>query len=117
MYTQKFHEVQNTILESNHGLIDYMIVVNTAWWDKLPADVRQGLFKAMNDSVKFGNQLALDASNDYRKRIVDAKKAEVVKLNATELSAWRQAMKPVWSQFAGEIGQDLLDAAQQANKQ
>ncbi len=116
IYTQKFHEVQDTILESNHGVIDYMVVVNAGWWSKLPADVRQGLTKAMNESVKYGNQNAFEEADDFRKKIVDANKAKVVKLNAGELTAWRQAMKPVWAQFAGDIGQDVIDAAQQANK-
>ncbi len=26
------------------------------------------------------------------------------------------AMKPVWAKFEGEIGKDLIDAAQKANK-
>jgi C4-dicarboxylate-binding protein DctP len=32
-YSQKFHEVQKTIAETNHGVIDYMVVTNAKWWD------------------------------------------------------------------------------------
>ena len=42
IYTQKFHEVQKYIMESNHGVIDYMVVTNGPWWDKLPADIKKG---------------------------------------------------------------------------
>ncbi len=48
IYTQKFHEVQKTIAETNHGVIDYMVIANTAWWDKLPADIKKGLTEAMS---------------------------------------------------------------------
>ena len=42
IYSQKFFEVQKTIAETNHGVIDYMVVTNAKWWDGLPADVAQG---------------------------------------------------------------------------
>src|SRR5690606_26208689 len=48
IYSQKFHEVQKTIAETNHGVIDYMVVTNAQWWEGLPADVREGLQKAMD---------------------------------------------------------------------
>ena len=42
IYSQKFFEVQKTIAETNHGVIDYMVITNAKWWDGLPADVREG---------------------------------------------------------------------------
>jgi C4-dicarboxylate-binding protein DctP len=29
---------------------------------------------------------------------------------------WREAMKPVWKKFEGEIGADLIKAAEAANQ-
>src|SRR5690554_4223565 len=49
IYSQKFHEVQKTIAETNHGVIDYMVVTNSKWWDGLPDDIRDGLQKAMDE--------------------------------------------------------------------
>jgi C4-dicarboxylate-binding protein DctP len=36
IYSQKFFEVQKTIAETNHGVIDYMVVTNSKWWEGLP---------------------------------------------------------------------------------
>ncbi len=116
IYTQKFHEVQKSIAETNHGVIDYMVITNAAWWDKLPADVKKGLTEAMAESIKIGNKIAYDEGESYRKKIADDKKAEIIKLSKAEVGQWREAMKPVWAKFAGEIGQDLIDAAQKSNK-
>ncbi|HEY3460660.1 MAG TPA: DctP family TRAP transporter solute-binding subunit, partial [Casimicrobiaceae bacterium] len=57
IYTQKFHEVQKTIAETNHGVIDYMVITNAKWWDGLPADVKAGLQKAMDEATVYGNKL------------------------------------------------------------
>ena len=116
IYSQKFHEVQKTIANTNHGVIDYMVVTNAKWWDGLPADIRKGLSEAMAEATKYTNDLANELNERDRKRIVEADKAKVVQLSKDDVAAWRKAMLPVWKKFEGDIGQDLIDAAQKANK-
>ena len=115
IYTKKFYEVQKYITESDHGVLDYMVVTNAKWWNGLPADIRNGLTKAMTESIAYGNKIALTEDQSYRAKVVEAKKAEIIKLTKAQKEQWRKAMKPVWSKFEGEIGKDLIDAAQQAN--
>ena len=116
IYSQKFHEVQKAIVESNHGVIDYMVVTNAKWWNGLPADVKAGLSKAMAEAIKVGNQIAFDEGEDFKAKVVAANKAKVMTLSKENLAAWRTAMKPVWGKFEDEIGKDLIAAAQKANK-
>jgi C4-dicarboxylate-binding protein DctP len=116
IYSKKFHEVQSYIMETNHGVLDYMVITNTKWWDGLPADVRQGLNEAMKESIAFGNKVANDEDGNFRAKVIADNKAKVTPLNAEQQKAWRMAMQPVWKQFEGEIGADLIQAAQKANK-
>ncbi|MEQ1915216.1 MAG: hypothetical protein ABL856_00660, partial [Gallionella sp.] len=109
-------EVQKFITESNHGVLDYMVIANAKWWNGLPADVKKGLSQAMEESIAFGNHVALTEDDDFRAKVIADKKAAVVQLSAAQKQQWRTAMKPVWAQFEGEIGKDLIDAALQANE-
>jgi C4-dicarboxylate-binding protein DctP len=115
IYSQKFYEVQKTIAETNHGVIDYMVVTNAAWWDKLPPDVKKGLEQAMDEATKYANKLAEDLNQKDRKRIADAGKAKIQVLSKDDLAVWRKTMEPVWKKFEGEIGADLIQAAQKSN--
>jgi C4-dicarboxylate-binding protein DctP len=116
IYSKKFHEVQGYIMESNHGVLDYMVIANTKWWEGLPADIRKGLNEAMQESIKYGNKVANDEDAEFRKKVIADNKAKVLPMSAEHLKAWRTAMQPVWKQFEGEIGSDLIQAAQKANK-
>ncbi|MEO8024425.1 TRAP transporter substrate-binding protein [Polaromonas sp.] len=116
IYSQKFHEVQKTIAETNHGVIDYMVVTNAKWWDGLPADVRKGLAEAMTEATAHANKLASDINESDRKKIESAGKAKIQKLSKDDVGAWRKAMEPVWKKFEGDIGRDLIDGALKANK-
>jgi len=116
IYTKKFFEVQKYITESDHGVLDYIVATNAKWWNGLPADIRKGLDEAMHEAIGYGNKVAFTEDDNFRGKVIDAKKAEVIKLTKAEKDQWRKAMKPVWTKFEDEIGKDLVDAAQQANK-
>ncbi|MFV0681115.1 TRAP transporter substrate-binding protein [Ottowia sp.] len=115
-YSQKFFEVQKTIAETNHGVIDYMVVTNAKWWEGLPADVRKGLSEAMVEATAHGNKIAADLNERDKGLIAKAGKAKIQQLSKEDLAAWRKTMEPVWKKFEGGIGRDLIDAALKSNK-
>lgn len=116
IYSQKFHEVQKTIAVTNHGALDYMVITNSGWWDGLPDDIRDGLKTAMAGATEHANQLAAEINDRDRQSIADAGRAKIQTLTKEDIAAWRTAMEPVWDKFAGEIGQDLIDAAKASNQ-
>lgn len=115
IYSQKFHEVQKYITESNHGVIDYIVVANTKFWTGLPSDVRAVLEKSMADATTYGNDLAESLNADAKKKIVAAGTSEIITLTKAQAAEWRKAMMPVYKQFENEIGKDLIDAALKSN--
>ena len=111
IYSKKFFEVQPFITESNHGLLDYMIVTSAKFWNGLPADVRTELEKALSEATALGNKVALEKSISDRQKIIDSGRSEVISLKPEEVAKWREVMKPVWKKFEAEIGADILAAA------
>ncbi|MBP8225364.1 MAG: TRAP transporter substrate-binding protein, partial [Acidovorax sp.] len=111
IYSKKFHEVQKYIMESDHGVLDYMVITNAKWWNGLPPDIQKGLKTAMDESIAYGNKAAYQEALSFRDKIIADKKAEIVPLSKEQKAAWRTAMKPVWKQFEGDIGKSLIDAA------
>ncbi|MCC2596783.1 TRAP transporter substrate-binding protein [Pusillimonas sp. MFBS29] len=117
IYSQKFHEVQKTIANTNHGVIDYMVVTNAKWWDGLPDDIQKGLSQAMEEATTYANDLAAQLNERDRKRIEEAGAAKVQTLSKEDIAAWRTAMEPVWKKFEGDIGADLIKSALSSNQQ
>lgn len=115
IYSKKFFEVQPYITESNHGVLDYMVVTSAEFWKGLPDDVRGEVKKALDEAIAMGNKVAGEKAVVDRQQIIDSKRSEVLELTPEERTQWVEAMKPVWKQFAGDIGQDMIDAAFNAN--
>lgn len=116
MYSQKFYEVQKTIAETNHGVIDYMVVTNAKWWNGLPPDIKKGLSEAMAEATAYGNKVAADFNARDKDLIAKAGKAKIQPLTKDDIAAWRKAVEPVWKKFEGAIGRDLIDAAVKSNQ-
>jgi C4-dicarboxylate-binding protein DctP len=115
IYSQKYQEVQKHFTDSNHGIIDYMVVVNAGWWDKLPADVRAGLTKAMNAATKVNNDIADQLNADAKKKVAATPGVTIHELTAAQRGEWKKAMEPVWKKFEDGIGKDLIQAALKSN--
>jgi len=115
IYSKKFFEVQPYITETNHGLVDYMIVTSTKFWNKLPVDIRPVLKKAIDDAAAYGNEVAYEQAKGDRQTIIDSPQSEVLALSAEERKQWVEIMKPVWAKFEGQIGKDLIVAAEASN--
>ena len=116
IYSQKLHEVQKFITESDHGVLDYMLITNTKFWNGLPEDVRSELDKIIAEVTVEVNKQAEALNQGDKQRILDAKTSEIIQLTPEQRGMWRDAMKPVWTKFEGEIGTDLIKAAEAANQ-
>ncbi|WP_235914932.1 TRAP transporter substrate-binding protein [Pelistega ratti] len=115
IYSQKIHEVQKYITESNHGLLSYMVIVNTKFWEGLPEDIRTGLQEALDQVAVETNKISHDFNLADKQKILDSGKTEIITLTPEERAKWREAMRPVWKKFEAQIGKDLISAAEAAN--
>ncbi|MGP6087837.1 DctP family TRAP transporter solute-binding subunit [Antarctobacter jejuensis] len=114
IYGQKFFEVQDGITETNHGIIDYLLVTNVDWWEGLDADVRDQLATIIEEVTTTRNAESFKVNQEAKKAVIDAG-GVVRELTAEQRQAWVDAMKPVWEQFVGDVGQENIDAAQAIN--
>jgi len=110
IYTKKFFEVQDGVTETNHQLLTYLAVTSSEWLDSLKPDVRDQFVAIFKEETEKANARATAINAENKAKIIEAG-GVVRELNAEQREAWVSVMKPVWSQFVDDIGQDVIDAA------
>ncbi|HEX9779459.1 MAG TPA: TRAP transporter substrate-binding protein [Geopsychrobacteraceae bacterium] len=115
IYSKKFFEVQPYITESDHGVLDYLVVTSAAFWMDLPEDIRGEVKTALDEAIAFGNEVSARKAIDDRQKIVDSKRSEIIVLSDAERQLWVDAMKPVWKKFENKIGKEYISAAVESN--
>ncbi|MFK5986039.1 MAG: TRAP transporter substrate-binding protein [Pseudomonadota bacterium] len=114
IYGKKFFEVQDGITETNHGILDYLVVTSSKWWDGLPADVRDQLATILKEVTQARNAESTKVNNENKQNIIKAG-SKVRTLTDAQRQEWVDAMKPVWKKFEKDIGENLMNAALKAN--
>lgn len=115
IYGKKFFEVQDGITETNHGILDYLVVTSTKWWDGLPSDVRNQLATILKEVTEMRNAESNKVELANRQYVIEA--GGVVRtLTPEQRQEWVTALTPVWKKFEKDIGSDLIDAALASNK-
>ncbi|MCD9146508.1 DctP family TRAP transporter solute-binding subunit [Pseudophaeobacter flagellatus] len=114
IYGKKFFEVQDGVTETNHGIIDYLVVTNVDWLESLEPAVREQFLTILGEVTATRNAESTQVNQEAKEAIIAAG-GEVRSLDADQRQAWVETMMPVWQQFAGDVGQDKIDAAQAIN--
>ena len=114
IYGQKFFEVQDGITETNHGVLDYLVVASVDWLDSLDEGVRDQFMTILKEVSDERNAAIAEVDAENRQAVLDAG-ATIRELTPEQRQQWVDAMKPVWEQFEGDVGADNIAAAQEIN--
>ena len=114
IYGQKFYEVQDGITETNHGVLDYLVVASVEWLDSLDPAVKDQVLTILKEVTVERNAAVNEVDAQARQAILDAG-GVIRELTPEQRQLWVDAMKPVWAKFADGIGQENIDAAQAFN--
>ena len=108
LYTQKMNEVQKYVTLSNHGVIEYAVIVNKKFWDGLPADLRANLEGAMKEATKYANDIAREENDDALAKVRATGKTQILSLTDEEKKAWKKALLKVHRDSEATIGKALI---------
>lgn len=112
--SQRLYEVQSHLTVSNHGYLAYAVIVNKAFWDKLPADIRSTLEAALRDATVFENSIAESENTKALERIKASGRLSIYNPSAQELAQWRTALDPVALAAQSGIQPELVTAIKKA---
>jgi C4-dicarboxylate-binding protein DctP len=108
LYTQKQYEVQKHVTLTYHTISNYVVVVNKAFWEGLPADIRSTLEGAMRDATALNDKVA---EKDEQAAIAGIKqKSEIYIPTPAEKQLWVKAMLPVQDEMASRVKKETIAA-------
>jgi C4-dicarboxylate-binding protein DctP len=113
IWLKEFYTAQDGVTATNHGLVASMVITSDAWWQALAPDVQADLAFTIqlvtHERNRFAYQLNEVAQNNLRDAGVPIRT-----LSDEARADWVRTLAPVWDEFRGEIGSDLISAAVQS---
>ena len=114
LYTQKHYEVQKYVVNTKHSYSGYAVVVNKAFWDKLPPDIRTTLEGAMKEASVYNDSIAEKDTSNAIAMMKASGKTQVYEPNAAEKAQWVKTMQSVQNEIAPRIGMAMINAVKAA---
>lgn len=108
LYTQRMHEVQKYLTLSDHGYLGYALIVNAAFWDRLPRDLRSTLDATVKDATRYANEIARQENEQALARVRASGRMQVLQLDAAEKARWVRALAGVHRENEARIGSALI---------
>lgn len=106
----KLGEMTRNVVWTRHQLFPPVIVVNLAWWNRLPADVRDNIMKAMPRFTTAARTINLAAEREAFD-VLKKQGATVTELSPAAQLAFRKRLEPIYKELRDRIGADLYDGA------
>ena len=106
--SQKYVEVQKDITLTYHTHTGYAVVMNQAFWNKLPPDLQTVVASSIRDATDEELKLVAEENAAALAQIRASGKVQVLALTDAERAVWKRTMWPVHKEMEPRVGAPLL---------
>ena len=114
IFSKALYEHQGYMMESNHGVLDYMLITNTDFWGSLSEEETRYFKYSLSMALQYGNAVGIAKSTNDRDELRRMKGLQILRPTKEELAVWQTAMRPLWEEYEPLIGRPVLQAATKA---
>lgn len=107
-------EVMDTITVTNHADIEFIVIINEAFWQTLPDD-HKSIIQTAADNADLAVRDAMAEIEAEAYAAAEENGMTIYKPTEEELNAWKEASAPVidkYKETTGELGEKLLEAVE-----
>lgn len=120
IYLNNYHEVQDTIVESHHGGMTYVLMANQSWFAGLPSSVQDVIVEAEKEAKITAREELAATEDEYRQKIKDSG-VNYYKLTPEEIEVFKEASKPIHEKYYNtdkqqELLQKIYDKIDEVTK-
>ncbi len=105
IYTFKLNEVQKYVSLTGHVYSPAPLLMSKKTWDRMPADIQKVMADTALEVAKYQRGLIREQE---QKQVGELKAKGMIVIENPDRAAFREAMKPVFEQFQGQFGKDLV---------
>ena len=105
IYTFKLNEVQKYVSLTGHVYSPAPLLMSKKTWDRMPPEIQKVMFDTAVEVARYQRGLIREQE---QKQIGELRAKGMTIIEQPDRAAFREAMKPVFEQFQGQFGKDLV---------
>ncbi|AFH65433.1 DctP family TRAP transporter solute-binding subunit [Paenibacillus caseinilyticus] len=109
IHSKKFYEVQKHMTLTAHAYLGYAVLVNEAFWKGIPSHEQSLIREALEETSAWANRNAQEMNASQLRELERYKGIRIHRQTAEERLEWIKAMEPLYRDFEGVIGTELMN--------
>ncbi len=105
IYTFKLNEVQKYVSLTGHVYSPAPLLMSKKTWDRMPPEIQKVMLDTAVEVAKYQRDLIHEQE---QKQVGELRAKGMTVIENPDRTAFREAMKPVFEQFQGQFGKDLV---------
>jgi tripartite ATP-independent transporter DctP family solute receptor len=105
IYTFKLNEVQKYLSLTGHVYSPAPLLMSKKTWDRMPPEIQKVILDTAVEVAKYQRDLIHEQE---QKQVGELRAKGMTVIENPDRTAFREAMKPVFEQFQGQFGKDLV---------
>jgi len=110
IWTQGYYEVQDYLIETQHIYDVTPFIMSKITYDKLPAEYQKVILEAAEEVSPKQRDAALAAEDDYKQKIIETGKCQVIELTAEERQQFMDVAQSLYGNYSEKIKPELVEA-------
>ncbi len=115
-YTNKFYEVQEYLTLSGHVYAATILLMNNDFYNDLPEDLQKLVVEASEEYREEQRVIAQKQDVEFLEKL-EEEGMKINELTEEQKNEFREATKSIYDKYTSQIGEDLVNMAQEANNQ
>lgn len=103
-----FYEILDYLTLSNHGRIDYAVIMNKDFWDSVPEDLKGKVSEALEEASEYQWSIAEENNNTSLEKLID-EGMEVIEPSEGDREKFIEAFEPVYDKYREIITPEIID--------
>ncbi|WP_426449350.1 TRAP transporter substrate-binding protein [Paenibacillus sp. S-38] len=109
IHSKKFYQVQKHMTLTAHAYLGYAVLVNEAFWKGLPPREQSLIREALGETSVWANRNAQEMNESQLQELEQYEGIRIHRQTPEERTEWMKAMEPLYDQFEGILGKELMD--------
>lgn len=110
IYSQRFYEVQDYIIETKHIFDPTPVIMSKTWWEGLSETDQQLIRECSAEACEWERSIIQETDDGFKAELED--QVTIIELTDEERAAFREAAQPVYDAYEEQIGADVIAEAQ-----
>lgn len=112
IYSKGFYTVQNHITLSQHGTLNYAVMMNGDFWDSLSSKQQQIIQDAIKETSDWQIEQAQSMNEDSLEKLAKSSNIAIHTLTKKQLSEWKKTLAPLYDDYNNKVNATYIQQLQ-----